>query len=117
MIKNLLIISIVLVVGGGAVGAMLGKASLADIVIGAFLTPIYLAALLLPMLIAIKKGRSGVRWFFYTFFLYPVALIHAALMRPIRKCPHCAENIDTRAKICPFCGKTVIATKKHKPQN
>jgi len=66
--------------------------------------------------LAANKGRFGFPWFIYGFLLWPVALIHAAVMSPTadaydRKmrqqnrvpCPHCAEYIPQAAKLCPQC--------------
>lgn len=67
-------------------------------------------------LVAASKGRSGLAFFVYGFFLWPIALVHALVMartsesgdkRAIAEgrlpCPHCAEFIRPGARICPFC--------------
>ncbi len=80
---------------------------------------------LLPAYIAQSKGRDfGVFWI-YGVVLFPIALIHAAVMRPedgsrfaehdravhgSRKCPFCAELIKREAIVCKHCGRDVKPT-------
>ncbi len=80
---------------------------------------------LLPAYIAQSKGRDfGVFWI-YGVVLFPIALIHAAVMRPeegsrfaehdravhgSRKCPFCAELIKREAIVCKHCGRDVKST-------
>ncbi len=82
----------------------------------------------LVALIAVNKGRSGLAWFFYGAFLFPIAFVHACVMgrdttpktvaeaeaatarreaaereASRRPCPKCAELILPAAAVCPQC--------------
>jgi hypothetical protein len=66
---------------------------------------------LLPAFIAKSKGRKFERWVVYGFFLLLIALIHSlAISNPLKKCPHCAEDIKLAAKVCRYCGRDVVPT-------
>ncbi len=79
---------------------------------------------LIPAAIARSKGKSFGAWWVYGFFLWPIAVIHAAVMKPDRqaaaariietedrrKCPYCAELIKAEAKVCRFCQREVPPT-------
>ena len=76
-------------------------------------------------MIARGKGRSAPLWFIYGALVWPIALVHALLIKadtgtiapapavrptppghPLsaeRLCPHCAETVKHDAKICRFC--------------
>ena len=56
--------------------------------------------------IASTRGRSVVVWFFYGFFLFPIAVLHLLLSTDLwnrAKCPFCAEATLKKAKVCPHC--------------
>ena len=71
-------------------------------------------------IIASSKGKSGFSWFIYGVIIWPVALVHilvtSATPESIEEkaaaegrtpCPHCAELISRKAKICPHCQRDV----------
>ena len=66
--------------------------------------------------VASNKGRFGFHWLIYAALLWPVALVHAAVVSPTAEaygrkmrqqnrapCPYCAEYIPRAAKLCPQC--------------
>ena len=76
---------------------------------------------LIPAAIASGKGRSFALWFFYGLFLFPLAFIHALIIKPnemaqgMKKCPKCASIIPAIATICPSC-RTDFALTGDAPQ-
>ena len=66
--------------------------------------------------VAGKKGRSAVGFFFYGLILPLIALIHALLLKPYAQtsplhqigagrfpCLFCAEFVRKEARVCPHC--------------
>jgi len=73
---------------------------------------------ILPAAIAYRKGQSFWVWAIYSVAIFPVALIHALLVKPgstsaerfilggtLTKCPFCAERVQPDAKVCRYCGR------------
>ena len=49
--------------------------------------------------------RSFWKWFFYGFFLLPIALIHLLIVRSPKKfCDSCGERVLRVARVCRYCG-------------
>lgn len=70
----------------------------------------------IPAAIAADKGRDGLVWWIYGFFLFFIALIHSIIISPtgealeakqlaagMQKCHRCAEFVKKDAKVCRFC--------------
>jgi hypothetical protein len=69
--------------------------------------------------IASGKGRSGFGWFLLGLLFGPLAILVAAAMSRddseiaraglqsglLRRCPHCAEPIQSHATRCRYCGE------------
>ena len=54
--------------------------------------------------VANAKGRSFWLWAVYGWFLNPIALFHAIVLKAKVKCPMCAEMVNPDALFCRFCG-------------
>ena len=67
-------------------------------------------------MIAAKKGRSAVGFFFYGLIMWPIALVHALLLEKTAEtallqevgsgrypCLFCAEFVRKEARVCPHC--------------
>jgi hypothetical protein len=73
--------------------------------------PARLLFALLPAFIAKGKGRKFEKWVIYGFFRLFISLIHSlAISNPLKRCPHCAEDIKIAAKACRYCGRDVEPT-------
>jgi hypothetical protein len=64
---------------------------------------------LITAVIADKKGRNSVIWWFFGTALFIVALPLILILDPIegsghkKRCPKCAEWIGRQAMVCRFC--------------
>ena len=73
-------------------------------------------------MVANSKGRSGMAWFFYGLLIWPIALVHALLLKPVsaqpkgestyqenpdgpRRCPspECGKIVHGLGDVCPYC--------------
>lgn len=52
--------------------------------------------------IASAKGRFGLLWSLYGVFLFPIALPHVILMKPIKRCPFCGRILKGKSE-CSRC--------------
>lgn len=74
----------------------------------------------IPALIARSKGHDAFfMWWLYGTAIFIIAFPHALFMKRLqtaaeikqlgkRPCPHCAEEIQPKAQICPFCRLDVV---------
>ena len=66
-----------------------------------------------PAVLAARRGRTGVGWYFVSLLISPLLAFVLLLVLPnleederramMRKCPACAELVRPEAKICRFC--------------
>ena len=71
---------------------------------------ILFAVAAIPAKMAEKKGRSFWHWYIYGCIIWPVATIHAWVMkaRNTKICPCCKEEIKEDAVVCKFCHTDLI---------
>lgn len=81
---------------------------------------IYYLLVIVVGVIAHHKGKAGMGWGIYAFFLLPIALPHVFVTAPNdkiitarqiergrRPCPHCGEFILPHVTVCRACGRNV----------
>ena len=69
----------------------------------------------IPAMIANEKGRPFGTWYLYSFLLWPIALVHAFILRKRDvqdKCRKCKKSINALALECPFCGADQVPESK-----
>ena len=74
----------------------------------------WLACSLIPAVVAAKRGRSGVGWFFIGTLISPlIATIVVVAIENLSKkrCEACGEQIPVAAHVCPFCKKKNVSEK------
>jgi hypothetical protein len=59
---------------------------------------------LIPAFIAKSKGRNFLLWWLYGTAFFIIALLHSLCMRIKCHCPECSKMLNTKAKVCKFCG-------------
>lgn len=83
-----------------------------------FVTVFFLG--LIPAVIARSRGRNFFVWWFYGFWLLPIAFIHSLVVvflpatassEGMKQCPFCAEPIKKQAKVCRYCRRDLLETK------
>ena len=78
----------------------------------------------LPSMIAGSKGLDRVGWWMYGVWVFPIALVHALVVKPTVeaqdadaeaegrvRCKFCAEYIRPEAVVCRWCGNDVAASR------
>jgi len=69
---------------------------------------LWLALSLIPAVIASKRGREGIGWFFIGVLISPLlatVILFAVEDLSKRQCPACGQQIPVGAQVCPFCKK------------
>ena len=79
-----------------------------------FVTVFFLG--LIPAVIASSRGRNFFVWWFYGFWLLPIAFIHSLVVvflpatassEGMKQCPFCAEPVKEEAIVCRYCRKDI----------
>lgn len=76
-------------------------------VIGVVALVVWIGSMIATPMLASRKGRSGVSWFFLALFFSVIALVAVLLVSDSgtgsTRCPNCRATVGSASTICPNC--------------